>query len=150
MLHLHVQKNTTQYMLKIRCPSIQFLPVHTNTNHTLMLNSVATSNSQNWTHSYAWGEQVQLTVLGQRDFVRRCLCCLSTIVTVRVSKGLAYSPTLALAHYVGWQQGILCDDHLDHMGARRKLLTVRQCLRYLSKASNPITQLEQHSHISKP
>lgn len=25
-----------------------------------------------------------------------------------------------------------------------------QCLWYLSKASNPITQLEQHTHISKP
>lgn len=92
---------------------------------------------------------VQLTVLVERDSVRFCLCCLSTIVPVRLSKGLACS-SLPLWHIVldaSGEFGVMISTVTCGLAANSNNKAL-QCLRSLSKASNPVTQLEQHSHIS--
>lgn len=74
--------------------------------------------------------------------VRLSLYCLSAIVPVRLSKG-------ALTHCASREFGVMIITITWGPVAKSNSKAV-QCLRSLSKASNPITQLEQHLHISKP
>lgn len=93
----------------------------------------------------------QRTVLGGRDFVRLHFSCLSTIVPIRLSNGLECSPPLALVQHAGCQQGVQCTDHHDRIGASSQIQQKGlEYLQYLSEACNPIMQLKQHLHISKP
>lgn len=109
-------KNTTLYA-EMCHPSILFLPVHINSKLYLMMNSVATLNSLFFREL-----KVQLTVCCEGGILSGevvSVVCLPFFffVPLGLRKGLACSPPLALAHYVGFQQGVWCDDHHDCIAA---------------------------------
>lgn len=89
-------KSTTLWA-EISHPSVLFLPVPTNSKiifYNGFSNNIKTiySSGTESAHIYRPERCIQLTVLGEWDFVRHHPSCLSTIVPVRQSKGLECSP----------------------------------------------------------